>query len=69
MNLGSYWQTRRKIITPTFHFKILDEFAPIFNIKAEKLIKRLEKQVDKGTFDILPYIQAYTLDVICGKLL
>lgn len=59
------WQGRRKIITPAFHFKILEEFMNIFEIQADILINTLRKHVGNGGFDICNYLGLYTLDVIC----
>uniref|UniRef100_A0A0K8SC59 Cytochrome P450 4C1 n=1 Tax=Lygus hesperus TaxID=30085 RepID=A0A0K8SC59_LYGHE len=62
---GDKWRARRKAITPTFHFKILENFIDVFNRNGNILIDRLSSKVNQGTFDVLPYITAYTLDVIC----
>lgn len=35
------WRFRRKILTPAFHFRILNDFLPIMNSEATKLIKKL----------------------------
>ncbi|KAF6207738.1 hypothetical protein GE061_016186 [Apolygus lucorum] len=62
---GDKWRGRRKAISPTFHFKILDNFIEVFNRNGNILVERLSSKVNQGTFDVLPYITAYTLDVIC----
>lgn len=60
------WRKQRKIITPTFHFKILEQFVDVFNDKGEILVKKLASQTGK-VFDVNPFVTLYALDVICGK--
>ncbi|XP_055636968.1 cytochrome P450 4C1-like [Toxorhynchites rutilus septentrionalis] len=62
--LGKKWALRRKIITPTFHFKILEEFLAIFNRQTEVLVEKLQQQSEKGDFDIYKYITLCALDII-----
>jgi cytochrome P450 family 4 len=64
---GSKWSTRRKLITPTFHFNILKQFIPIIGDHTRVLIDKFDRVSDGEVVDIMPYISAYTLDVICGK--
>lgn len=62
------WRFRRKILTPAFHFRILNDFLPIMNSEATKLIRKLNQekylQQDK-IIDIAPIIALCTLDTIC----
>lgn len=63
---GQKWFQRRRILTPAFHFQILDDFVSVFDKQADTLIEKLSKiPVDK-TFNVVEYITLYTLDVICG---
>ena len=39
---GSKWKTRRRLITPTFHFRILNDFIQVFDEQAGILVKHLE---------------------------
>ena len=57
------------MLTPSFHFKILEQFTGVFNRNGETLIRRLSSHVDGPQFDITSYITMCTLDVICGKAL
>lgn len=62
------WRFRRKILTPAFHFRILQDFLPIINAEASKLVDKLAQTkyttIGEG-FDITPLITLCTLDTIC----
>ncbi|XP_053678282.1 cytochrome P450 4d2-like [Anopheles nili] len=63
---GEKWFHRRKIITPTFHFKILENFATVFNREASVLVKKLHSYANSGQeFDIYEPVSLYALDSIC----
>jgi hypothetical protein len=55
------------MITPTFHFKILDGFVEVFSEKSKILISKLQKEVGSKGFDVYPYITHCALDIICGE--
>ncbi|CAH3155033.1 unnamed protein product [Porites lobata] len=62
---GDKWKKRRKLITPTFHFRILNDFIQVCEEQTAILVSRLKEKVNKGVFDIMPYITLLTLDIIC----
>ncbi|KAJ9577305.1 hypothetical protein L9F63_006144, partial [Diploptera punctata] len=62
---GQKWHTHRKMITPTFHFKILDSFVEVFSEKSEILVEKLSKETGSQGFDVYPYITKCALDIIC----
>lgn len=65
---GQKWQKRRKILTPSFHFAILQEFLPIFNKEASKLVANLKKLIEKKpSIEILKPVSRYTLLSIAGN--
>ncbi|XP_044733637.1 cytochrome P450 4C1-like [Chrysoperla carnea] len=59
------WKAHRKVIQPTFNTKVLDSFMDVFAIQSEILVKILEKQLDKGYFDVFNFMSPCTLDIIC----
>ena len=66
LSTGRKWVSRRKAITPAFHFKILDQFVEIFDRQGSTLVNILEKYAKTGeTVDIFPLVTLYALDVIC----
>ncbi|XP_971423.2 cytochrome P450 4C1 isoform X1 [Tribolium castaneum] len=55
---GTKWQTRRKVLTPAFHFNILQQFLPIFNEETVKLIKNIKND---QPIDVIPPVTQFTL--------
>ncbi|XP_017064681.2 uncharacterized protein LOC108103641 [Drosophila eugracilis] len=65
LSRGEEWHTMRKIITPTFHFGILEQFVEIFDKQSSRLVKRLEPMShDEKAVNIYPYVGLATLDII-----
>ncbi|XP_059541614.1 cytochrome P450 4V2-like isoform X2 [Myotis daubentonii] len=62
---GNKWRSRRKMLTPTFHFTILEEFLGVMNEQANILVNKLEKHVDGEKFNCFFYITLCALDIIC----
>lgn len=42
---GDKWKKNRKMLTPTFHFKILEDFLPIMNENTKILVELLEDEI------------------------
>lgn len=62
---GAKWHKHRKMITPTFHFKILESFIEVFNDNCLILLEKLKlKSESQEVFDIHPYITLCALDII-----
>lgn len=61
---GQKWFSRRKIITPAFHFGTLQTFVNIFDCNGNIFVEKLK---NRETVDIFPFIGLYALDNICGK--
>ncbi|XP_052863437.1 cytochrome P450 4d1-like [Anopheles cruzii] len=63
---GRKWYTHRKVITPTFHFSILEEFLEIFDRQTTTFVEVLRPFAKSGeSFDIFSQVALCTLDIIC----
>lgn len=65
--LGRKYQNRRKIITPAFHFKILEQFVPNFDKNSSILVEILRKNRPSDPVDVFPLVMLAALDIICGR--
>ncbi|KAL7981919.1 hypothetical protein Chor_000976 [Crotalus horridus] len=63
---GKKWHSRRKMLTPTFHFTILVDFLEVMKEQANILFQNLEQHLDKDPFNCTLYIALCTLDIICA---
>lgn len=62
------WQMRRKMLTPTFHFRILQDFLCVFNDYARTFTRILAEHDNAfKPVDIVPLVSMATLDIVCGK--
>ncbi|XP_036911115.1 cytochrome P450 4V2 [Sturnira hondurensis] len=62
---GYKWRSRRKMLTPTFHFTILEDFLDVMNEQANVLVNKLKRHVDGEAFNCFIYITLCALDIIC----
>lgn len=67
ISTGKKWFQRRKVITPAFHFKILDQFTEIFDKHGAMLIKNLEKTKGQPV-DVFKPVALCALDIISGEI-
>ena len=61
---GQKWFTRRKVLTPAFHFKILEQFIEVFNKQSEILVQKLAQHENQDV-DVFPLVALCALDVMC----
>lgn len=60
---GKKWHTRRKMITPAFHFKILEQFPTVMDQQVKVLIGKWRSKL--GEIDICEDITLLSMDIIC----
>ena len=64
---GSKWKIRRRMLTPTFHFKILHDFVHVFNDQSNVLLSKLKDHADGKPYNIFNDVTLCALDIICGE--
>ncbi|KAH8343019.1 hypothetical protein KR059_003871 [Drosophila kikkawai] len=64
---GRKWHRRRKIITPAFHFRVLEAYVEIFDRRSRQLVGQMEAN-GSGKINLGEAIHLCTLDAICGEL-
>ncbi|XP_023211181.1 cytochrome P450 4C1-like isoform X1 [Centruroides sculpturatus] len=52
------------MITPTFHYRILDQFIPIFDKNSKIFVTNLKEYLDKEWIDVTHLVNLCTLDII-----
>ncbi|XP_011631819.2 cytochrome P450 4C1-like, partial [Pogonomyrmex barbatus] len=63
--LDAKWQSRRKLLNPTFHFAILQQFVDVFVKQSEDMTNSLKNTDDHIVNDLMFFISEYTLNTIC----
>ncbi|XP_032666496.1 cytochrome P450 4C1-like [Odontomachus brunneus] len=61
---GAKWHSRRKMLTPAFHFNILREFFNILTEEGERMVQKL-KNDGVVEMNLEPFISEHTLNIIC----
>lgn len=66
LSTGKYWKARRRIISPAFHFSILNDFIPIFAQCAGRLADRLQDEHHRNGFvrDLMGPVERTALEVV-----
>ncbi|EDW01979.1 GH21738 [Drosophila grimshawi] len=70
---GKHWHSRRKLLTPAFHFKILEQFLEVFKQESVKFIDLLQNMstntVGPCEVNLNNVIPRFTLNSICETAL
>lgn len=62
---GAKWHSRRKILTPAFHFNILQHFVEILIEEGENMTKLMKNTGGTVVKDLVPFVSEHTLNAIC----
>ncbi|XP_020803433.1 cytochrome P450 4d1 isoform X2 [Drosophila serrata] len=65
---GRKWHRRRKIITPAFHFRVLEAYVEIFDRRSRQLVQQLGQRREReqeNEVNLGEAIHLCTLDAIC----
>ncbi|KAG8200759.1 hypothetical protein JTE90_006344 [Oedothorax gibbosus] len=63
------WRSRRKLLTPAFHFNILRDFLHVFNKQSKVLVDVLAGYTKQEFVDMVPLVTRCSLDIICESIL
>eukprot|EP00090_Calanus_glacialis_P026770 TRINITY_DN42081_c0_g1_i1.p1 TRINITY_DN42081_c0_g1~~TRINITY_DN42081_c0_g1_i1.p1 ORF type:complete len:495 (+),score=97.38 TRINITY_DN42081_c0_g1_i1:91-1575(+) len=61
---GTRWHKHRKLLTPAFHFRILEDFLHIMNDHTEVLVDKVVDSIGQ-TVDVYNLMTHCALDIIC----
>jgi len=61
------WANHRKLLTPAFHFKVLEKFVDVFNRNGKILEEKMARHVNGPELDVTPYMNLCALDNISGE--
>ncbi|KAH8304709.1 hypothetical protein KR044_005889 [Drosophila immigrans] len=65
LSRGERWHAMRKIITPTFHFNILEQYIDVFDRQCNVLVEKLQPLAnEQQAINIYPYMGLAALDII-----
>lgn len=67
---GDKWKSRRRLFTPAFHFRILEDFTSTINAQSIVLADILgKKSLDHNGVDVVPKVTLCTLDIVCETIM
>ncbi|XP_042148239.1 cytochrome P450 4c3 [Ixodes scapularis] len=67
---GDKWRSRRRLFTPAFHFRILEDFTSTINNQSTILASVLGKtSLEQNGLDVVPKVTLCTLDIICETIM
>ncbi|XP_050453657.1 cytochrome P450 4C1-like [Cataglyphis hispanica] len=62
---GAKWYARRKILTPAFHYNIMNQFADILIKEGNSMTKSLKDVGEIVVKDLIPFVSEHTLNAVC----
>lgn len=56
------------MLTPAFHFNILQQFVKVFADETDRFLIKIGNVCQNPFIDIVPLITMFTLGCVCGKI-
>lgn len=66
---GTKWKSRRRMLTPAFHFKILEDFVAPMNKMARRTAARISDRAKEPWIDVVPVSATCALDVLLETIM
>ncbi|XP_020298764.1 cytochrome P450 4C1-like, partial [Pseudomyrmex gracilis] len=66
---GNKWHTRRKLLTPAFHFNILRHFVDVLVEESNHMAKSLKESEETVIQDLVSFVSEHTLNAICETVM
>ncbi|XP_040078317.2 cytochrome P450 4V2 [Ixodes scapularis] len=66
---GAKWKQRRRMLTPAFHFRILEDFVAPMNEHARNMGKRISQFSESDETDVVPFLAACTLEILLETIM
>ncbi|KAK8767905.1 hypothetical protein V5799_005313 [Amblyomma americanum] len=66
---GEKWKTRRRLLTPAFHFRILDSFVQPMNARARGLVQKILQRSTDPWINIVPLVAECTLSILLETIM
>lgn len=66
---GEKWKTRRRLLTPAFHFRILDSFVQPMNAKARGLVEKILQRLTEPWINIVPLVAECALSILLETIM
>ena len=61
---GAKWKSRRRLITPAFHFDILKRFLEVMNEQTDVMVDIIEARSQQGPVEVTELVTLCALDII-----
>ncbi|CAN8020298.1 unnamed protein product, partial [Ixodes persulcatus] len=66
---GTKWKQRRRMLTPAFHFRILEDFVAPMNEHARNMVKRISHFSESYETDVVPFLATCTLAILLETIM
>ncbi|CAG5055918.1 unnamed protein product [Parnassius apollo] len=66
---GERWRSTRKLLSPSFLYKTLENRIDVINVNTERLFNIFDDYVDKGSIDMYRYLRPFMFDILCDSLM
>lgn len=66
---GTKWKQRRRLLTPSFHFRILDEYVAPMNEHARHMVQEIGRLTGKEEINLIPLSTSCTLGILLETIM